>query len=46
MIGLRPGATLTLVVPPEFQKTLRGNSPTTELPLPKNETVLVEAQVL
>lgn len=43
-IGMRRGGMRTLIVPPEFQKTLRGNKPAIDLPLPLKETVIVDVE--
>ncbi len=44
VIGMVPGATRTLIVPPTFQKLMRGDKPATQIPLPENQTVLVDVE--
>ncbi len=46
VIGMPRGEMRTLVVPPAFQKTMRGNPPGINFPLPKNQTVLVDVESL
>jgi hypothetical protein len=46
IIGMARGAKRTLVVPPVLQKTLLGNAPTIDFPLPKEQTVLVDVEAL
>jgi peptidylprolyl isomerase len=46
VIGMTTGSERLLVVPPEFHKTMKGNAPTIDIPLPKNEIVLVEVSAL
>lgn len=42
IIGMAPGSVRTLVIPPNFQKTMNGNAPATALPFPQNQTVLAD----
>lgn len=44
VIGMRVGGMRTLVVPPTFQKTMHGNKPVVDIPLPKTQTVLVDVE--
>ena len=44
VLGMQPGKTRTLIVPPAFQKTLNGNAPAIDFPLPKKQIVLVDIQ--
>jgi FKBP-type peptidyl-prolyl cis-trans isomerase len=46
VIGMKRGGLRTLIVPPAFQKPLRGNAPTTIFPWPKNQTVLVDVEAV
>jgi FKBP-type peptidyl-prolyl cis-trans isomerase len=46
VVGMQPRGERLLVVPPEFQKTMKGNAPTINIPLPKNEIALVEVTAL
>ncbi|MFW0777475.1 MAG: FKBP-type peptidyl-prolyl cis-trans isomerase [Rickettsiales bacterium] len=46
IIGMAPRTERTLIVPPAFQKTMRGNKSAIDFKLPKNETVLVEVMAL
>lgn len=46
VIGMRRGGVRTLIVPPAFQKTMHGNKPAVEIPLPKTQTVLVDVEAL
>ncbi len=45
VIGMLRGGTRTLIVPPAFQKTMRGNRPVVDIALPKTQTVLVDVEV-
>lgn len=44
VLDMSAGMRRNLIVPPSFQKTLQGNAPTTDFPLPKNQTVLVDVE--
>lgn len=46
MIGMREGGIRLLVIPPSFQATLTGKTPTHNFPLPKNETVMMEVEAI
>ncbi|NBX03163.1 MAG: hypothetical protein EBR02_03695 [Alphaproteobacteria bacterium] len=46
VIGMLRGEKRTLIVPPSFQNTLRGNAPTVDFSLPKEQTVLVDIEAL
>jgi len=46
VIGMSLGSTRTLIVPPAFQKTMRGNTPVITFPFPKEQTVLVDIEAL
>lgn len=44
VIGMTPGSTRTLIVPPAWQKTMNGNAPALDFPFPKDQTVLVDIE--
>jgi FKBP-type peptidyl-prolyl cis-trans isomerase len=44
VLDMLPGMRRNLIVPPAFQKTLLGNAPAINFPLPKNQTVLVDVE--
>lgn len=46
VIGMRPGSTRALIVPPVFQKTLLGNKPLVQVPFPKGQTVMVDIEMV
>lgn len=46
IIGMTRGGSRTMVVPPDFQKTLRGNEPSLKFPFPKAQTVLVDVEAM
>lgn len=46
VIGMTRGGMRTLIVPPDFQKTMLGNEPAIHFPLPKTQTVLVDVEAL
>lgn len=53
MLGLEQGAVginlagaRTLIVPPPFQKTMNGNAPKADIPLPQRQTVLIDLEAL
>ena len=45
VIGMQPSGARTLIVPPALQKTMEGNTPPVTLPLPKQQTVLVDIAI-
>ncbi len=46
IIGMRSGGKRLFIIPPDFQKTMNGNSPEISLPLPKDQVVIIEATKL
>lgn len=44
VLDMLPGMRRNLIVPPAFQKTLLGNAPAINFPLPKNQIVLVDVE--
>lgn len=46
VLDMLPAMRRNLIVPPSFQKTLLGNSPVINFPLPKNQTVLVDVEAV
>lgn len=46
VIGMTPRMQRMLIVPPTFQKTMNGNAPAIDFPLPKAQTVLVDIEAL
>lgn len=44
VLGMKKGGFRSLIVPPAFQKTLSGNPPAIDFPLPKKQTVLVDIE--
>ncbi len=44
VVGMAAGEMRTLVIPPLFQKPLRKDKPDIEIPLPVNQTVLVDVE--
>jgi len=46
VIGMNRGGVRTLVVPPTFQNSMNGNTPTAQFPLPKEQTVLVDVEAV
>ena len=46
VVGLPRKGQRTLVVPPEYQKTMNGNPPAITFPFPKAQTVLVDVEAL
>lgn len=46
VIGMRRGGMRTLIVPPQLQKTLRGNEAVITFLLPENQTILVDVEIL
>lgn len=44
VIGMNGGGVRTLIVPPDFQKTMHGAPPAIEFPLPKDQTVLIDLE--
>jgi len=45
VIGMNAGGKSSLVVPPDFQKTMDGNSSKLQLPFPSKQIVLVDVEV-
>lgn len=46
VINMMPGMRRNLIVPPAYQKTLLGNVPIINFPLPENQIVLVDVEAL
>ena len=46
IIGMNIGSKYSLVVPPEFQKTMDGNEPKVQFPFPPKQTVLVDVEAM
>jgi FKBP-type peptidyl-prolyl cis-trans isomerase len=46
VLGMREGGTRLLIIPPAFQKTMSGAASKFALPLPKDQTVMVEVEAL
>ena len=46
VIGMNVGGKRSLIVPPEFQKTMDGNQPDLHIPFPPKQTVLVEVEAM
>ncbi len=46
VLDMLPGMRRNLIVPPNYQKTLLGNPPTINFPLPKNQIVLVDVEAV
>lgn len=46
VIGMTRGEIRLLVIPPDFQKTMNGNAPTIEFPLPAKQTVLADVETV
>ena len=46
VIGMNTGSKYSLVVPPEFQKTMNGNVPKIQIPFPPKQTVLVDVEAM
>ncbi|MFO0388717.1 MAG: FKBP-type peptidyl-prolyl cis-trans isomerase [Alphaproteobacteria bacterium] len=44
VIGMTSGEIRTIIIPPEFQKPLRKDTPDIKIPLPANQTVLVDVE--
>jgi len=44
VIGMNMKEKRSLIVPPAFQKTMRGNAPEVKIPFPTNQTVLVDVE--
>lgn len=44
VVGMGVGSARTIILPPDFQKTLEGNKPLISIPFPKDETVLVDIE--
>ncbi|MGE0754125.1 MAG: FKBP-type peptidyl-prolyl cis-trans isomerase [Alphaproteobacteria bacterium] len=45
-VGMKPGELRTLVVPPSFQKPLREAQQIMQFPFPKDQTILVDVELL
>jgi peptidylprolyl isomerase len=46
LLGIQRGEKRTLIIPPILQKTLRGNTPTLDIPLPDNQTVIIDVETI
>lgn len=44
VIGMLEGGTRLLIIPPAFQKTMSGDAPKTDFPLPEAQVVMVEVE--
>lgn len=46
VMNMMPGMRRNMIVPPAYQKTLLGNAPAIDFPLPKNQIVLVDVEAV